>query len=1066
MVLTASSGRGSWPVVVPGPLDSRIDRTHRAPIIPRMGGTKVRAAFVGRVPELERLDAALGRTAHGAGVTVLCGGEAGIGKTRLVTEFAARAQAAGAAILAGGCVELGRVGLPYGPFAEALRGALSGGLLDPGGLHPAAVEQLSILIPDIGAADGEAVEVDLAGLGQVRLFEAILAALERIRIDRPVVLIIEDVHWADRSTLDLLAYLAHNVEPASLLIVATVRTDEVDRGGQVAASLAELARRSSVERIDLHALELPETAEHLHGILGHDPEPALACRIHARSDGNPYFIEQLAWAHADGEADVVPSSLRDILLTQLSRQPSDVQDLLEAAAIAGPLADDALLASVLDGDVTALMDPLRSAVRSGLLTRSQVNGREVFAFRHALMAEAVEADLLDGERRRLHARCADALALQRPDDGADLAQWAARIAHHRERSGAIDETIASSIEAAIQAAAVAAHADAMEQYRRAIRLVPMSSASGWGDWDASELLGRAAACAALNGHARDAARFSRGAVEHLPADADPWRRGRLMTALAEHLWIAGETDFVDALTDAVAVIPSEPPTAVRADALLSLGFHQLYRGDPGAARATFEEARAGARAADAPREEALASSCLVPILMNQGDIDAGEAELASAIAAMRRAPARPEIAVVYMDLAAVASWTGHEELALEIVHEGLERMRRHGFETYYGGGLVANGAETLVSLGRPREAWELLAMTETTPTGGYVDNAHRITRAYVATALGDLDRAAADVRATTWPQDGDAQLGRYLRVVEAEWTLEDGRAEAVPPIVRRGLELPNAHTPTREPEAMLGWLNVRALADLAERARARRDAAAVAILERDGERALEGARALLDGTMSERSPMYRRTAAYVELAAAEATRLRGAPDPQAWRAAAAAWEGSGNVLRRLYARIREVEARLEDARQTRRDRAAIATQLVDAYCEAVERGAGNLARMAQGLARRARVDLAPDPVRAAAGVSDPLRVGADRPAGPGPATGATDRVDPYGLTVREVEILALLAEGLTNRQIGDRLFISPKTAGVHVSNILGKLGVSSRVHAATLAHRLGVDGARAASPPH
>ena len=238
-----------------------------------MGGARVRAAFVGRDPELDRLDAALARMKRGDGLAVFCGGEAGIGKTRLISEFTGRAAAAGCAILAGGCVELGSAGLPYGPFAEALRTAAAGATLDPSTLHSSVVEQLSLLVPDLArtAPDPGAGWSELGGLGQVRLFEAVLAAIARIAETRPVVLVIEDLHWADRSTQDLLSFLIRNVEAAGFLILGTIRTDAISRDAPLASTLGELSRRPAVDRLDLGPLDIVGTAEHLRSIFGEEP---------------------------------------------------------------------------------------------------------------------------------------------------------------------------------------------------------------------------------------------------------------------------------------------------------------------------------------------------------------------------------------------------------------------------------------------------------------------------------------------------------------------------------------------------------------------------------------------------------------------------------------------------------------------------------------------------------------------------------------------------------------------------------------------------------------------------
>jgi DNA-binding NarL/FixJ family response regulator len=1012
-----------------------------------MRGPKVRATFVGRVPELQRLAAVLARTVTGQGATVVCAGDAGIGKTRLVTEFTDRAQATGSVVLAGGCVEMGPSGLPYGPFAEALRGALATGLVDATELPASTVDQLAAILPSLrrDAADGP--DPEIGGLAQVRLFEAVLDVLAAISARQPVLVVVEDIHWADRSTLDLLSFLVRNSESTGMLVLATVRTDEFDRADPRSATLAELTRRPSVERLDLGALDLVETVDQLTAILGTAPDPATARSIHRRADGNPFFIEQLAWAHADGESGPVPTSLRDILLAQLSQQPPLVQELLGAAAVAGPMADEALLAAVLERSPEELIEPLRTALRARLLVRSSGDAGETYAFRHALLAEATEADLLELERRRLHRRCAEALAARRPDDRSQLAPWAVRVAHHRARSGDVDATIAASLEAAIHTAAVAAHRDALAQYRRAIELLPQTATRRWGDWDVSEVYGRAAACAAYAGEPTTSATFSREAVANLPEDADPWRRGRALTALSEHLWIAGAPGFLDALVEGVRVIPSEPPTAERADALVSLGFNLLYRGDPTGGRRALEEARDVAIACGCAREEASARAILVTVLYEAGEPDAGERELWAAVEALRRTAPGTANSVIYMNLAGIAGWTGRRELGLEIALEGLALAREHGFVTYYGDALAGAAAENLMELGRLQEAVDLLDPVESTASGGYTDTVRRLTRAAIAIQMGDLARAGAEIAiAAEWPRDRDMSLERFRLAVESEFQLESGHHDAAIALARRGLDLPNAHIPDLDYQATLALVGVRAAADLAERARAERDVAAAEAAIETGERIAADARARMPGPGAPRSPAAERAADVLGVIDAERTRLHGASDGAAWARAAA---GEGQVLgnRRIYARIRQAEAALADGRDARTDAAAV---LRAAHDEATAMGARGLAAMSEGIARRARVDLAtarPTPIAVATMAS----------ATNGHARAAVaDPIDRYGLTTREVEILGLLAQGLTNRQIGEELFISPKTAGVHVSNILGKLEVGSRIQAATIAHRLGV----------
>ncbi|HEX7345355.1 MAG TPA: AAA family ATPase [Candidatus Limnocylindrales bacterium] len=1004
-----------------------------------MGGAKVRASFVGRGPELDRLDAALARSAQGAGVTVLCGGEAGIGKTRLVSEFQAHAEADGCAILAGGCVELGVAGLPYGPFAEALRSAVDSGTLEPAQLRDAVVDQLSLIVPHLARrrASRGAPATELSGLGQVRLFEAVLTAITGLARERRVVLVIEDLHWADRSTQDLLSFLVRNVERSGFLILTTIRTDAVDRDTALANTLGELSRRPVVERIDLGPLDLQETADQLRVILGREPEDDLLRRIHRRSDGNPFYIEQLAWAHMDGDDTAMPPSLRDILLAQLSRQSTDVQWLLGAAAVAGPGVDERFLAEVMDRPEQEILEPIREAVRARLLVATRDEG---YGFRHALMAEAIESDLLDADRRRLHARSAAALEGRVERNDGERAQRAARIAYHRDRAGDVPGTIVASVRAALAAEAVAAHRDALVRYRRAIELLDLApGVEPQPGWDVAELFHRAAVCAAVSGEPKEAARLIRAALERLAPDADPHRRGRLLIDLGEHLWLAGDADFADVLELAAGVIPAEPPTGARAEALIALGYHHQFRGDIDAARRVFQDACATAIAAGSPRDEAAARNSLGAIDYETGDIAGGDAEIGAALAVIRGAPPAANVSVVYLDLSAVAAWGTNDELGAAIAREGLALAREHGFESYYGAAIAANGAECLLSLGRLHEAWELLGATEPIAAGGWSDTSRLITRSAVATALGDLASARADMVTTApWADTGDRTIGRWRAVNLAELTVAEGALEDVAGVVAGGLALPPTHVPWEDHRACLYWLDIRAQRGLRERALARRDARAAAARAEAIAHGLDALERMFDTVGSESSPTRRRARAYQALARAEAG-PSDTPDPDRWHAAIDAWAGLGWVLRPLYARIRAAEAYLEAGRAGRATGTAI---LLDAHAEAVDLGAGLLARLAENLALRARVALDVD------------RTERLRAVGPGSASVGPANV--YGLTTRELEILPLIAAGLSNRQIGERLFISPKTAGVHVSNILGKLGVASRIQAATIADRLGI----------
>jgi DNA-binding NarL/FixJ family response regulator len=312
--------------------------------------------------------------------------------------------------------------------------------------------------------------------------------------------------------------------------------------------------------------------------------------------------------------------------------------------------------------------------------------------------------------------------------------------------------------------------------------------------------------------------------------------------------------------------------------------------------------------------------------------------------------------------------------------------------------------------------------------------------------MGDLARAGDELAvAAEWPRDSDLAMERFRLTIEAEFALESGRLDEAVATARRGLDLPNSHMPDLDYQVTLAFLGVRAAADLAERSRAERDVRATDAAVAAGERFAADAHDRMP-TGAPWSPPAERAADVIVVIDAEITRLHGASDPAAWSRAAA---GERHVLgdRRIYARIRQAEAALANGRDGRAEAAAV---LRAAHDQATAIEAAGLVAMAEGIARRARVDLAATPADGSGMVStNGATNGRRRPTG-------SDPIDRYGLTSREIEILCLLAQGLTNRQIGEELFISPKTAGVHVSNILGKLEVGSRIQAATLAHRLGV----------
>src|SRR3954470_4458533 len=290
-------------------------------------------------------------------------GESGVGKSRLLSEFARRARdEAGAKVLSGECVELGDGELPYAPLVGALRPLVRAG--DPGLLElpEAARHELAALLPGLAVpANGDDTarreRIEGGGQAQSRLFEALLAAIDRLARDAPVLLIIEDIHWADRSTRDFLSFLGRNLADERVLVALSYRPDELHRRHPLRPLLAVLERTHLARRIELRGLLPADIRAMAHEISGQEPSAELVDRLVRRSDGNALFIEELL---AAGPGPL-PPSLADALLVRVERLPAPAQELMRALAVAHP-ADDAVLQAVGGLAEPELRQALRDAV--------------------------------------------------------------------------------------------------------------------------------------------------------------------------------------------------------------------------------------------------------------------------------------------------------------------------------------------------------------------------------------------------------------------------------------------------------------------------------------------------------------------------------------------------------------------------------------------------------------------------------------------------------------------------------------------------------------------------------
>jgi predicted ATPase len=429
-----------------------------------MGGRVASPTFVGRVEELQVLEAARKRAADAEPAVVLVGGEAGVGKTRLVAELIGGCATDGTRVLAGGCVPVGDGALPYAPIVEALRTlAAEVGVDEVRALIGPSWPELARLLPALGAPDRVG-QPDQAA--QVRLFELVLGLLGRLGEQVPLVLVVEDLHWADRSTRDLLAFLVSNIRRERVLLVITYRSDETGRA-RLGPFLAELDRAGPVDRIELPRFQRREVAAQLTGILREAPADDLVDATFARSEGNPFFTEELLEAVRAGSREL-PTTLRDLLLGRIEGLPEPARHVLGVAAVAGRPLPHRLLAAIAGLEEPRLNGGLRAAVDHQLLVTRP--GEDGYGFRHALLQEVVYADLLPGERTRLHAALADALTAQPGWAGGTSATVAAELAYHWEAAGDLERALPAAVQAASAAERSVALAEAHRHYERALEL--------------------------------------------------------------------------------------------------------------------------------------------------------------------------------------------------------------------------------------------------------------------------------------------------------------------------------------------------------------------------------------------------------------------------------------------------------------------------------------------------------------------------------------------------------------------------------------------------------------------
>jgi DNA-binding CsgD family transcriptional regulator len=955
-------------------------------------------SIVGRRAELDHIEAVLAAAADGQPRVLLLAGEAGCGKTALLGEAAARADVRGFAVGVGACADVGR-GLPFAPVRAALRFVDGEAYAGTVAAAIARCPQLALLLPGAAVA---APDTTFGEHAAALLFEGVLDLVGEVGAQAPVLLALEDLHWADASTLELVAFLTRNLSGERVLLLGTMRLSQSVADQRLQELIAELQRLPLVGRVDVGGLPPDDLRELARRVTGREPDALLVEALHRRTDGNPFFAVELLRA---GDRDGLPPTVRDALGAVLARLDPAGARVVRAAAAIGREVNADLLAAVLELPLPAVADGVRAAVEAGVLvTRDD----DVLEFRHALLQEAAYATLVPLERRSLHVAIADHLRARpewAPGFGLD-----ALLAYHHDRAGQPEPAFVASLRAAQAALDAFGFAEAFTHLSRALDLWPLLP-------HAEELAGRdevtvrvlASDAATWAGRLDDALAIAEDTLALVEPGADRRRWCELADRVAELRWLQGDMPGSLALLDAAAARLGGHEDTIewarihRRRAMSRL----LAEGRPDGidlVRRALEVARAVGDA----EVEAAALDTLGCMEWALGD-ERGLAHLDEAFDLAVRSRNANEViraAINRMNALLMASRLHDAERAGV---DGLAAIRALGVER-------AAAAEFMGGL--PRAMWLRGAWTEaedvlrsTLRAGwGRSDSYVDLSAAMLALGHGDVDEAERLLEEARRDLAGNQfNAGRWFMTL-CQVRLVQGRA-------REAFEAATAALPQmmRTPGTWFAAITAYALEAL--HAYGGDAATATELRERAEERYAR---------LQQRPAIPAETPAWMALVRAWHAEITGAGDPLPhWDAAAACFGELDYVVDVAWIDLQRARLLVEAGERAR------AAELVGAaHALALRIGARALRERLEDIARRARLAV--------------------------PSIAAAPSAEHLGLTDREIEVLRHLAEGRTNKEIGEALFISTRTASVHVSNIIRKLGVTNRGEAAAVAHRHGL----------
>lgn len=956
-------------------------------------------AFVGRTIQRRQLIDWLAAAADGRPVTVLIDGDAGVGKTSVIEWFAAEATRRRALVLSGACIELGGGSIPYGALTEALRLFVREvGLERAQRLAGRSWSALGGLISDLGG------QPPTAALDpQPRILGAMLRLPDHIGRLAPLVLILEDVHWADPSTLDLLRYLTKAKTDQKLMLVCSFRTVAARHPLQALLGEPDFNRR--VHRISLGPFTRPEHDEFVTGLTQRTVPSDRLARYFELSEGNAYFAEQLVTSDDPRNPDVeVPQSLRALMVARLNRLSDEAIDVTQIAAVARHRLGDDLLAAVSELDERALEDALGECVQQRILVADSTN--DAYAFEHSLLRDTAYQQILPRSRKRLHARMAEALS-NMPGARTGLVP---ELAYHWFEAGRLPEAFGAAMATAGRAVRLGAFPEAQAQYERALRLWPeVGDAPVLAQESKERLLGRAADAARWAGHVPRAVDWVREAIAEVDATSDPDRAGELHERWGSYLWEAEQHDeSAAAYAEADRLLAGRPPSAVASRVQAALATVAIRGGDYPAGLKRARRAVELAAAVGARTEEGRALNSVGLALTFQGQAAEAERALRDALAIAAEVDHLEDLFRAYGNLGVCLEDAGRLPDAVAAMTDGLAKAKEHGLlRTRQGGVLANNAAAALSLLGRYEEAASLLdsvLLDRPVAESLYA----RLTRAEIYVAQGNLadaERLLEEIRRR--PNSDPRFVGPFYGCL-ADVAAWQGRLDEARSVVERGAE---AIAAARNPRVIvqLCAVGLRVAADLQDLA----DAPHGEVLDW-ADRLMATQRSAVGdpATLDEVGLLAR-------LCRAERARASREDTAEMWAELAAGWDAVEQPYRKAYALARRAAAA---ARSGDRPLANLAVRDAHAIAETI--GARPLRHLIETLAHRLR-----------------LRLGKPRP---------------YGLTVKELEILRELAPGKTNNEIAETLFLAPSTVSVHVSAILRKMEVRNRVEAADRARREGL----------